>query len=296
MNPRQGVAIADVQVRDVHFDGCSLTRWAESRAWGDIARRMHSLGLHVSLLLDVLFEVFRKFDSAHRYQHMRPLRLLGSQVRGVPLAAELLTTAAAGRDPSRAFEVADQIVKKAIRRAELDTEAVLYERDAGRRGKLRLIETGRMGRALYVAQGATRDASFQEAVVFEAKDRANRRAYHSDLLRMSGNATTSRRMYRLWWANPMIRCWALGWIWHSREASLETRNRRREKLPNHADLDQLVALPHCDAFVTDDARLGRAAREVCSIGRGRRREDPWSRPAPWVGTFEEFTQAIMADR
>lgn len=244
-------------------------------------------GVHIFVGLEVLHETFQPKDAAYREKHAALLR--GMRGNGVPLAAELLHASAAGLDCSYAIDAATKVAQEAIVDLKIDCAALSEFQATKDQGRASLLNVDRVARERYLGLGIAQDATFKEAVSAAGLDRQFLRSSHGVLLR---GQSTQRASGRMWLVDPSARCWALGWIWRSRVGSLSSANRA----PGHDDLAQLVVLPHCDAFVTDDKRLAKVAREVCEVGRLGRPWDRWRRPAPWIGGFEAFADLLLRSK
>lgn len=272
-------------LREVHIDSCSWTRWRDSSRRDVVKERMRRDGVHLYMMLDVMLETLQPMDTEHRSQHLALLR--GLPGNGVPGAGDLLRAVAVGLDCSDLVDLATTVVSDAVAHLRIDEEIVRQHGVHAKRGKASLIDADSQSREHYSALRITKDATFQEAALAASRDRPLLRTCHAALL---CGEVRKRGLGRIWLRNPSARCWGLGWLWRARVGSIQSAKRA----PGHDDLAQLVMLPHCDAFVTDDRRLANAARDVLAIARTGRPRDLWKRPSPHVFGFEEFATALLS--
>lgn len=272
-------------LRRIHFDGCSLTRWSQATNWRAIAEELLRRNIEVLLSMDVLLELFRKDDEEFRDDHMRPLRVILPLVRGTPTAADMVTSALAADFDLDAIVFAQVLAQFAVAHARVPAALVT----ATITDKTRWHRVGQRARATWVSKNISETPSFANGITRIVRDWSHRRAIHAELVERKGRPA-SRPLGKAWTRQPSARCWALGVLWHVRAAALESNSGRRRALPSQDDLAQLVALPNCDAFVSDDTQLRRAATDVRAL-------EQQNRPPigdPWIGSFSEFVQLLFA--
>lgn len=277
---------AESTVRYVHLDSCSWTRWARSPSRAAVLNRFIKRGGRFLIMLDVLHEVLRLDEDLE--VHASLVRPVGGMA--IPLAFDWLVGLAAGHDLTASLDEAQEVVVRSLNGRGVDPDELVHWAETAHADRAMLRATDREARDRYRSLHLTDDATIDEAAASLVRDRRLRKWAAGEICALCG----SHPRGGAWWRSPSLRCWGLGWLWRAREGSIRSANRVRRRRPGWTDLIQLTLLPQCAAFVTDDHGLELAAKEVCRVGRTGRKSDPWTRPSPWIGSFDCFATKVLS--
>ena len=287
---RRSLKLGGRIVRQICFDSCSVSRFAECVERELVARRVRTLNTKLVLPLDVAVEVLAAPNASRRRILLATLKLLGPALEGAPHAVQVLT------DPSVAASLADRshdatrVLHGLIRRGSLSPEAQTYV--DGFRAPQRRRERATNREAFDEFQ-ATFDPSqpvqsLAEAVRASARKRALLRLYRDGIIEVASDdgRQVGRSQVRVL-RSEAHRWWGAGWVYLARAACTASSKGAQRQLPGFNDLGLLPLLPSCDAFVTDDSGLQQAAIAVREV---------FETSVPWIGNFEDLRSALLGIR